>query len=166
MLMIDSLVSWNVTVTVPSHPPLHAPLTCPFFPLLVTQHGHADGGLPAVPPEHLRCHTFPPADVDRWGGWSHAVAPDCPHVLLMCECTNTRYHVRYYMGLIPPSVQANLTGINQSIESSWLHNYADGALLTENVSHSDFYFVILPLFALHSKHCTFICTTRLHDLAF
>lgn len=79
-------------VTVLPHPPLPAPLTCPFFPLLVTQHGHADGGLPAVSPEHLRCHTFPPADVDRWGGWSHAVAPDCPHVLLMCECTNTRYH--------------------------------------------------------------------------
>lgn len=71
------------------HPPPPAPLTCPFFPLLVTQHGHADGGLPAVSPEHLWCHTFPSAYVDRWGGWSHAVAPDCPHVLLMCECTNT-----------------------------------------------------------------------------
>lgn len=81
MLMIDTLVSGNVMLnTLPSHS-----LTPSFFLFLsVSQHGHSDGRLLAVSPEHLRCHSFSPPDVDRRDGWHHAVPPDCSHVLLMC----------------------------------------------------------------------------------
>ena len=105
MLMINALVSWNVMVNIlPSlslslslslRPlPLFSP--SPFFSLSVSQHGHSDGSLPAVSPEHLRCHSFPPTDVDRRDGWHHAVPPDRPHVLLVCQYTHTHTRMRAY----------------------------------------------------------------------
>ncbi|KAF3832341.1 hypothetical protein F7725_026006 [Dissostichus mawsoni] len=48
-----------------------------------SQHGHSDGSLPAVSPEHLRCHPLPPTDMDCRDGWHHAVTPDRAHVLLL-----------------------------------------------------------------------------------
>ena len=105
MLMINALVSWNVMVNIlPSlFLSLSLSLLAPspsfspslFFSLSVSQHGHSDGSLPAVSPEHLRRHSFPPTDVDCWDGWHHAVPPDRPHVLLVCQYTHTHAHILY-----------------------------------------------------------------------
>lgn len=53
------------------------------FPLSVPQHGHIDGSLSAVSPEHLWRHSISAIDMDCWSGWCHAVPPDCSNVLLL-----------------------------------------------------------------------------------
>lgn len=56
-------------------------------------------------PEHFWCHSFPPTDMDCWDGWRHAIPPDCPNVLLMCQyahthCTVLRYTPTIMLGLL------------------------------------------------------------------
>lgn len=54
------------------------------FPSSVSQHGHSDGSVLAMPTEHIRSHSFPSTDMDCWDVWHHTISPDCLHVLLVC----------------------------------------------------------------------------------
>ena len=132
MLMINALVSWNVMVNIlPSlslslslslRPlPLFSP--SPFFSLSVSQHGHSDGSLPAVSPEHLRCHSFPPTDVDRRDGWHHAVPPDRPHVLLVCQYTHTHMHAYCTHTHTHTHTHAYTVTLGWSHQTMWASSY-------------------------------------------
>lgn len=76
-------MSWSLLVTYGPFRPSPHPFLSRFCPPTVSQHGHTDGSLPAVSPEHFWCHPFPSTDMDCRDGRHHAVPPDCPHVLLL-----------------------------------------------------------------------------------